>query len=224
MSGNKFFDILLVDDDEDLTNLLSKQIKGSGYRCHTCKSIEEATQYLTTHVPHVIVLDINLGEEKSWPLLPWIKQRPQFQTTKIFMSSREISRTTILKAKSHGVDEILAKPLNAVALVQKLRKTLFNNEVLKHAFTKRPSLQCQMVATHNKINEVSFVIVSPVKFSQKTDIHVDSNFFRELNLTGLKFRTVDNSRPAADGNYGTEVTFRGMNEELAQKIRKIKLK
>lgn len=224
MSGNKLFDILLVDDDEDLTNLLSKQIKGSGYRCHTCVSIEEATKYLENHVPHVIVLDINLGEEKSWPLIPWIKQKPQFLTTKIFMSSKEISRTTILRAKSHGIDEIIAKPLNAVALVQKLRKTLFNSEVLKHSFDTKPTVQCRIFATHNKINEVSFVIISPIKFSQKTDINVDSNFFRELNLSGLKFRTVDNSRPAADGNYGTEVTFRGMNEELAQKIRKIKLK
>ena len=39
MNIAKIFDILLVDDDEDLTNLLNKQISGSGFRVHIEKDL-----------------------------------------------------------------------------------------------------------------------------------------------------------------------------------------
>lgn len=224
MNANKIFEILLVDDDVDLTNLLKKQIEGSGYKCHTAISIEEAQSFLNKNIPHVIILDINLGEQKSWPIIPWIREKSQFSQTKLFLASKEISQKTILQAKSFGVDELLAKPLQAVALVQKLKKTLRNSETLTYQFKKDTLVNCELYATHPKINEVSFILVSPVKFAANADVTVESELFKELGVNSLKMRTVNNSKPLSAGSYGTEVTFRGMNEKMAQKIRKIKLK
>ena len=89
---------------------------------------------------------------------------------------------------------------------------------------QKEKLQCSLYAKHIKINEISVVIESPIKFSEKTEILLNSDYFEELKLNLIKLRTVDQSKPAQDGNYHTEVTFRGMTEEIAQSIRKIKKK
>lgn len=224
MNVAKIYDILLVDDDVDLTNLLTKQISGSGFRCHVEVDLKSAQDYLKDHIPHAIILDINLGTDQSWSLIPWLRSLQQFQTIKIFVSSADLSRGNILKAKALGVDELLAKPLNAAALVQKLKKNLRSTEAVKYQFPHPTEIECSLFAKHVKINEISMVIVSPVKFSEKTDINIQSSFINEMRLNQLKLRTVDLSKPSNDGTYITEVTFRGMTEEIAQKIRKIKKK
>jgi len=224
MNVAKIFDILLVDDDEDLTNLLNKQISGSGFRVHIEKDLNSAKDYLSHNIPHAIILDINLGKDLSWSLIPWIREKSHFQTTKIFISSSDMSRGNILKAKALGVDELLAKPLNAAALVQKLKKNLRATEAVSYKFPHPPSVECSLYAKHVKINEISLVVVSPVKFSEKTDVNIHSRFLNEMRLNQIKLRTVDLSKPASDGTYNTEVTFRGMTEEVAQNIRKIKKK
>jgi DNA-binding response OmpR family regulator len=62
--------ILLVEDDEALSEILARHLRARGYDVHEAGSTEAARQILGSGVrPSAVILDINLPGETGWSLL-----------------------------------------------------------------------------------------------------------------------------------------------------------
>lgn len=61
--------ILIVDDDEDLSFIISEMLENYGYQVCCAESGSRAFEMLSDHSYHLILLDINLPETTGFELL-----------------------------------------------------------------------------------------------------------------------------------------------------------
>ena len=54
--------ILIIDDDEDLSFIITDMLESYGYGVTCAKDSEEAFELLSGHTYHLILLDINLPD------------------------------------------------------------------------------------------------------------------------------------------------------------------
>ena len=61
-------EILIIDDDEDLSFIISEMLENYGYRVTCAEDIEKAYELLSDHTYHLVLLDINLPDGTGFEL------------------------------------------------------------------------------------------------------------------------------------------------------------
>ncbi len=110
---NTFADakILLVDDEQDILDILSYNLKKEGYQVHTCMNGIQATQQAKIIKPQVIILDIMMPEMDGVEACKNLKEIPELRDSMIaFLTARseEYSEIACLEA---GADDFIRKPV-----------------------------------------------------------------------------------------------------------------
>ncbi len=73
----KGYTILIVDDDKDLSLLISDMLFDNGYGCLLAESLDEAYDIIEKNKVHLILLDINL----------------RFRRFRLYLQAQELQRT-----------------------------------------------------------------------------------------------------------------------------------
>ena len=74
--NKKYTKILLVDDEPDIIEIVSYNLKNAGYHVFTAKNGKEAILQAEKHLPHLIILDVMVFPNKvhviSFPLILYL--------------------------------------------------------------------------------------------------------------------------------------------------------
>ncbi len=121
--------ILFVDDDEDLSFIISEMLEDYGY-CVTCaENSERAFELLSQDAFHLILLDINLPNTTGFELC---KELRQVSTVPIIFASARTSETDRITGFDNGGDDYLPKPYSMKELLSRvnalIRRTYGYNE------------------------------------------------------------------------------------------------
>jgi CheY-like chemotaxis protein len=108
--------ILFIDDDADTLALYEKYLTGSKFRALPARDLSEA-RYGLRFRPRVIVLDILLVGEESWPFLAELKRDAATRNTPIMVITavEDQHKATVLGASAYSV-----KPIGRETLVRTL--------------------------------------------------------------------------------------------------------
>ena len=109
--------ILIVDDDEDLSFIISEMLEGYGYSVTTAASGEEAFDLLSQHTYHLILLDINLPDTTGLELCKELRRVSQIPV--IFASART-SENDRITGFDIGGDDYLPKPYSMKELLSRV--------------------------------------------------------------------------------------------------------
>ena len=109
--------ILIVDDDEDLSFIISEMLKDYGYSVTTAASGEEAFDLLSQHTYHLILLDINLPDTTGLELCKELRRVSQIPV--IFASART-SESDRITGFDIGGDDYLPKPYSMKELLSRV--------------------------------------------------------------------------------------------------------
>lgn len=116
------FDILLVEDDKDLSEALGQLIQDEGYSVNIVNNGKEALDYLGTHnpLPRVILLDIMM------PVMDGIefraKQRQDSRIAAIPVIVISAGDLSPQKTQGLGAVDCLRKPLNLDRLFELVKQ------------------------------------------------------------------------------------------------------
>lgn len=110
-------EILIVDDDNDLSFIISEMLESYGYKVTTAESGEEAFDLLARHSYHLILLDINLPDTTGLELC--CELRKVSQVPVIFASART-SETDRITGFDIGGDDYLPKPYSMKELLSRV--------------------------------------------------------------------------------------------------------
>jgi DNA-binding response OmpR family regulator len=111
--------VLVVDDDEDLLEMVSMMLRMSGMEVQSLANGEHVFAAIDTGHPHIILMDIYLGDYDGRQLCKKIKSHREYAVLPVVLySAGNINTASITEA---GADSFLQKPFDMKALVTRIR-------------------------------------------------------------------------------------------------------
>jgi len=121
-------DVLLIDDDPDLSIMLRTLLRGKDFQVKAVFSGEEGIQTCREEGPDVIILDLLMPEMDGWEVCEKIRE---FSEVPILILSALGSPASVARALDAGADDYLIKPIHASLLASRLRTLVRRTLVLQ---------------------------------------------------------------------------------------------
>ena len=112
------FRILIIDDDVDLLFLGSSLLKQRGFEVFSLSSADEAFETVRAFKPHLILLDVKLGDQDGRNICLKLKRDPETNFIKIILYSA-FPETSVEYSK-FGADDFVVKPYEFNHLVERI--------------------------------------------------------------------------------------------------------
>ena len=109
--------ILIIDDDEDLSFIISDMLENYGYAVTGVPDSETAFRLLSENTYHLILLDINLPDITGFELC---KELRRVSTVPVIFASGRISETDRIMGFDIGGDDYLPKPYSMKELLSRV--------------------------------------------------------------------------------------------------------
>ncbi len=109
--------ILIIDDDDDLSFIISEMLEGYGYEVTCAESSEKAFNLLTDNTYHLILLDINLPDSTGFELC---RELRQVSSVPVIFASARTSETDRITGFDIGGDDYLPKPYSMKELLSRI--------------------------------------------------------------------------------------------------------
>ncbi len=119
---NEKFQILVVEDEEDLNEILQFNLESEGYLVDACFSAEEALKR-DLSVYHLIILDVMMGKISGFALAQRIRKELQLDVSIIFLTARD-AENDLLTGFNLGADDYIIKPFSIRELQARVKAVL----------------------------------------------------------------------------------------------------
>jgi DNA-binding response OmpR family regulator len=117
--------ILVVDDDRNIRELISVNLRSAGYSVIVASDGNEAMEKIHAQTPDLIILDIMMPEIDGWELCKWVRDDPQLGNVKILMlTAKGTERDKLIGREIFKADEYMTKPFEIDLLQQTVSRLL----------------------------------------------------------------------------------------------------
>jgi len=132
MNWNEY-KILLVDDEQDIREFLSYNLKNAGFEVHTASNGQEAMNLAGEIRPHLVLLDVMMPGMDGIETCEEIRKIPNLENTLVaFLTARGEDYSQIAGFEAGG-DDYITKPIKPKLLVSKIKSLL-----KRSSFRKEP--------------------------------------------------------------------------------------
>lgn len=114
--------ILLVDDDTDLLVSLKSFLTKQGYDVTTTTSCRDALSILFSVAPHLVLLDVNVGDEDGRSMCQQIKSQAESQHIPVILISA--NHQLLETYREYGANASVRKPFNLPGLLNAIENTI----------------------------------------------------------------------------------------------------
>jgi two-component system alkaline phosphatase synthesis response regulator PhoP len=123
--------ILIIDDEEDIRELLSYNLKKEGYSIQTAENGEKGLAQLKEFKPELVILDVMMPGMDGIEVCDAIRNSPGFQNTLIcFLTARNEDYSQIAGLDA-GADDYVAKPVRPKVLISRINALLRRKGMLQ---------------------------------------------------------------------------------------------
>lgn len=123
MSENKF-KILLVDDEPDILEIISYNLKSNGFEVFTALNGVKALKKAKSILPDLIILDVMMPEMDGIETCEEIRKIPELNDTIITFLTARSEDYSQLAGFDAGADDYINKPIKPKLLVGKVKSLL----------------------------------------------------------------------------------------------------
>jgi len=127
---NSDIKILMVDDEEDILEFLSYNLKKEGYNILTANNGKSGLELAKNHLPDLIMLDVMMPEMDGIELCEQLRLVPLLEDVLILFLSARGEDYSELAGFSAGADDYITKPIKPKLLVSRV------NAILKRKLKK----------------------------------------------------------------------------------------
>jgi two-component system, OmpR family, response regulator len=113
--------ILVVDDDREIRDLLSRFLERQGMRVTAARDAREARRLWPLSRYHLVVLDLMMPGESGLDFARWLRGQEEVPIVMLTAMAEETDRIVGLEL---GADDYLAKPFNPRELLARIRAVL----------------------------------------------------------------------------------------------------
>jgi two-component system alkaline phosphatase synthesis response regulator PhoP len=121
--------ILLVDDEIDILEFLSYNLKKEGYEVYTATNGDSAIKIALSHLPHLILMDVMMPGKDGVATCEELRTYPQLDNSIIaFLTARAEDYSQIAGFEA-GADDYINKPIKPKVLQTRIKALLKRSEV-----------------------------------------------------------------------------------------------
>lgn len=194
MDNNSEYKILLVDDEPDILEFLSYNLKKEGYLVFTAINGKEAITIAKKERPHLIILDVMMPDMDGIETCREIREQEGLKDIVIaFLTARNEDYSQIA-GFDVGADDYINKPIKPRVLVSRIKALLRRGSSAPSAVTEKLDLGGL------KIDRERYLIVK-----DNVDISLPKKEFELLALLASKPGKVFTREVILDSVWGGEV-------------------
>jgi len=121
--------VMVVDDEKDITNLMSETLKLWGYHPITAMDGEEAFEKFQENAVDLVITDLRLPKMNGVKLLDKLKNFENSTEVILFTGYPEV--TSAIDAMKNGAFDYLVKPVDLAELKLKVERALEKKKMVK---------------------------------------------------------------------------------------------
>jgi two-component system, OmpR family, alkaline phosphatase synthesis response regulator PhoP len=121
---NSQLKILIADDEPDIRDILSFNLKKEGYTVFTARDGNEAVDLARNTKPDLVILDIMMPEKTGVEVCEILRADPAFKNTLIIFLTALNDEATQIKGLSTGADDYISKPVSPRIFNSKVQSIL----------------------------------------------------------------------------------------------------
>lgn len=131
--------VLIVDDDENISEVINMYLKSSGYNTRIALNGKEAQEVYLEYKPDIVLLDVMIPYIDGIDVLKWI--RKQEETPVIMITAKGDTFDKVL-ALELGADDYIVKPFEPKELLARVKAVLrrYSSESVKSEIIKLSDL------------------------------------------------------------------------------------
>lgn len=160
--------IIVIDDEPDVTDLLKYSLELKGYNVHALNNPIEFVSKVRDLSPDLIVLDVMMPDLDGMQLCQIIRSDPRIKSTPIIFLSAKSEVEDRVKGLEHGADDYLTKPFSTEELILRVEVLLRRTKLAE-------------VKTNDSRIEIAGVIIDEALH----ELTVDGN---HISVTATEFR------------------------------------
>ena len=166
--------ILLVDDEQDILDFLSYNLKKEGYKVLTASNGKEAISIAKKEFPHLIILDVMMPDLDGMETCRELREIPSLKDTIIaFLTARNEDYSQIA-GFDVGADDYITKPIKPRVLASRIKALLRRNNR-----NENPNEQLDLGGI--KIDKEKFLVIK-----NGEEINLPKKEFKLLSLLATK--------------------------------------
>jgi CheY-like chemotaxis protein len=119
--------ILVVDDDQTMTALISGILTADGYEVETAADGMEAFREIVSRKPHLIITDKEMPKLDGYALLHSLKSVPELKLLPVMLLTSSTNPEEEAQAYEKGFYDFISKPIRDVTLRAKVKRALSRN-------------------------------------------------------------------------------------------------
>jgi two-component system alkaline phosphatase synthesis response regulator PhoP len=112
--------ILIADDEPDILEIVSFNLKEEGYEVFTARNGIEAVEFAKMHHPDLIILDVMMPGITGLEVCKILRTIPAFEDTIIMFLTALNDDTTEIAGLETGGDDYITKPISPKVLVSRI--------------------------------------------------------------------------------------------------------
>jgi DNA-binding response OmpR family regulator len=120
--------ILIVEDDQDISNMLYLYFNGQGYEVEIAPRGEVALEKTRTNLPHLIVLDIMLPDIDGYEVCRRLRTNMRTSHIPIIFLTQKDERSDKLQGLELGADDYITKPFDIEELKLRVQNAIARAE------------------------------------------------------------------------------------------------
>lgn len=117
------YQLLVVDDEEDLCEILKFNLENEGYRVDTANSAEEALQRDLTRY-HLLLLDVMMGEISGFRMANMLKENKETAHIPIIFITAKDTENDTVTGFNIGADDYISKPFSLREVIVRVKAVL----------------------------------------------------------------------------------------------------
>lgn len=121
--------ILIVEDNEMNRDMLERRLLRAGYDVITAEDGPRGIEQAIKHVPHIILMDVALGEMDGWEATQILKSDPRTANIPVIALTAHALESDRQKSMEVGCIDFETKPISLPQLLEKIDKHAVNPTV-----------------------------------------------------------------------------------------------
>jgi two-component system phosphate regulon response regulator PhoB/two-component system alkaline phosphatase synthesis response regulator PhoP len=123
--------VAVVDDEPDILELVTLHLERNGFAPVKFKDASELLEYLKTHKPELIILDLMLPDMDGFEVCKYLRARNEYAGIPIIMLTARDDEADKITGLEIGADDYITKPFSPRELIARIKAVLRRGRAIK---------------------------------------------------------------------------------------------